>query len=169
MFRRNVQLLGDESKLSFYSGCSDTMASNCARGSCAAAVQIVAESLDEASMFSLALGVSTPHGIFYFDVCAWLFLSYEMYTSHLLTVSLIDQQTDLILFVVLSEVLDALLIEWRNFLVGLTDDGNRLKTGRIQYVFMRLAEESMLVSFIVLVWSPSVRFIDAASLFATSQ
>lgn len=54
-----VQLVLDENKLSFYSGCSDIRASNWDRVTSVSALQIVAQALTKTNGSSLFLGVST--------------------------------------------------------------------------------------------------------------
>ena len=147
MAARIVQLVRDESGLSFYSGCSDIMASNYARVACAAALEIVAEALNKTGGFSLALDVSTLHGMSYLDVRVRFFLNCEMYNFHVLAIPLFDRHTGLIMFEALAKFFDALFPEWRNFLVGVSSDGDRSMTGRIQGVLTRLAKESLLELF----------------------
>lgn len=79
-----VHLVCDESRLSFYSGFSNVMASDYALVACAATLQVTAEALSMMSTFSLAMDVCALHGVSYIDVHVWFFFNSKMYTFHVL-------------------------------------------------------------------------------------
>lgn len=144
MAARIVQLVCDESGLSFYGGCSFIIASNYARAACAASLQIIVEALNETSGFSIALDCSTLHVMSYLNVRFWFFLNDEMYNFHVSAVSQFDLPTGQIMFEVLVKFLDALYPEWRKFLAAVSSDGDRSMTRRIQGVLTRLSVEALL-------------------------
>lgn len=123
------------------------MASNYAQLACASALQIVADALNNTGGVSLALDVNTPHGISYLDVRFRFFLNCEMYNFHVLAIPLFDRHSGLPIIEALAKFFDVLFPKWRNFLVGVSSDGNCSMTRWIQGVMTRIAAKSQLELF----------------------
>ncbi|KAH6578257.1 hypothetical protein BASA61_003987 [Batrachochytrium salamandrivorans] len=138
MASKMVQLVRDESGLSFYSGCSELIASNYMRVMCAVSLQILSEALYKVSGFSLALDSSTIHGMSYLDIRIRLTIKMVVYNYHLLAIPLFEQHTGENMFEVLVKFMDALYSPWREILISSSTDGARSMTGRIQGLATRI-------------------------------
>ena len=133
-----VQLVRDESGLSFYSGCSELLTSNYVRVACAVSLQILHELLQSVAGYSLALDSSTLHGMSYLDVRLRLTIKMNVYNFHLLAIPLFESHTGENMFSVVVKFMDALYPGWRDILVSSSTDGARSMTGRIQGLATRI-------------------------------
>lgn len=139
-----VQLLCVERRLRFFGECSDIMASNYAAVACFVSLLIIAEALNETCGLSIALDCSMLHETSYLDVRFRFFLNDETKTFHVLAVHLFNWHTGQIMLAMLVKFLNPLYAEWQKLLVGITIGGDRLMTGRIQRVLMRLSVGELL-------------------------
>lgn len=143
MTARIVQLVCDESKLSYFGGCRDIKASSYAQAASGASFQTLPEALNMTCRFTIALNCSTLHEMSYLDARLRFFLNAEMYNSHVLALPLFQQHTDQIMIEVLVTLSDAPYLEWRKRLVDVSSDGDRAMTGRTQDVLRRLSVEAL--------------------------
>jgi hypothetical protein len=135
---RMVQLVRDESGLSLYGGCTDLMASNYTRVACAVCLQIISDVLGEVKGYSIALDCSTLHGMSYIDIRIRFTLHGVLNNFHLLALPLFGRHTGELMFEALVRFMDALYLPWRETLVGISTDGDRSMTGRVQGLVTRV-------------------------------
>lgn len=130
MAARIVQLVRDETGMSVYSSCSDTLASSYCRIICASALQRLSVLLQKCTGFSLALDSSTLHGLSYLDVRVRILIGGRMQNFHSLALPLYDAHTGGLMCSVLAKLLSAVCERWRISLVGVSTDGKAKMTGR---------------------------------------
>jgi hypothetical protein len=140
MDSRMVQLVRNEIGLGIYGGCSELIASNNTRVSCAIALQILFEALEQVSGFLIALDSSTLHGMSYLDVRIRFSFHDVMYNFHLLDLPLFDRHSGENMFDVLVQFSNALFPQWCDILVGSSTDGARSMTGRLRGLSTRLGQ-----------------------------
>jgi hypothetical protein len=135
-----VQLVRDESGLSVYGGCNDWMASNYTHVACAACLQIISDVLGKVNGYSIALDCSTLHGMSYLDIRTRFTINGVLYNFQSLALPLFARHTGELMFEAFVKFMDALYPQRREALVGMSTDGDRSMTGRIQGLVTPVSE-----------------------------
>lgn len=104
-------------------------------------------SIEKGKWFSLSFEVITIHGMFYLNVCVWCFFDYKMYSFHLMTISLFDHYTSLIMFEPLANFRHAVFSKRSSFLVAVLNDGDWSIIESIQDFLTELLSDSNLELF----------------------
>jgi hypothetical protein len=116
MAARMVQLVRDESGLAIKSGCSELVASNYTRVTCAEALLTFADTFSRVSVFLLPvlplLSMVCPIWTCRFTIKSTVF------NFHVLAIPLYNHHTGEHMFDVLVQFLDAVYSQWRDILVG---------------------------------------------------
>lgn len=140
-----------ESGIAHFGGCSDVVASNYTRIVCAVALQYLSEILSDTWAFSLALDSSTHQGLSYLDVRVRVCFRRGLHNFHLLAIPLFERHTGENMYNVLERFLEALLGDsWRHACIGVSSDGARSMTGRVNGLVTRI--ERTCVGGLVRVW-----------------
>lgn len=129
---RILQMTKDRTGLASMGSCSDVKAATYARFACALNLQKLSEILGLVWAFSVAMDMSTHMGTSYLDIRVRFHLFGTIRNFHLLAIPLFERHTGLAMFEAAAKCLDVLCSEWRDLIIGISTDGERKMTGRIQ-------------------------------------
>jgi hypothetical protein len=135
---RIVQLGPDESDLSFYGGCNDLMASDYTRVACAACLLILSDDFGKFAWIFNRIRLHCTACLI--SIYALALLSMEFVQFHLLALPLCARHTSELMLEAILIFMDALYPQWRETLVGMSTDGDRSMTGRIQGLVARVSK-----------------------------
>ena len=137
---RMVQMFKEHCGISVYGGCNDTIASDYARVACAHFLQIISDALHSSKVwtFTVSLDSSTHQSHSYLDVRAHFMVDNAIYNVHLLAIPLFQGQTSENMFATTCKFLDAMYPLWKENLIEVSSDGDRLMTGRTQGLLRRI-------------------------------
>ena len=140
MGSRMLQMFKEHCGISVYGGCNDTIASNYYRVACAHSLQIIPDALHRSKVwtFSIALNLSTHRSQSYLNVRARFMVENTIYNVHLLAIPLFQSHTGENMFATTCKLLDALYPLWKEALIAVSSNGDRLMAGRTQGLLTRI-------------------------------
>ena len=105
-------------------------------------LQILSDILSSVWGFSIALDSSTHQGKGYLDTRVRFYLRGKLHNFHVLAIPLFERHTAENMFRVAVKCFDVLCPTWRQRLIGVSTDGDRTMTGRIQGIATRFERET---------------------------
>jgi hypothetical protein len=142
-FRQTAKVIDQthrHTKIAKLAGLSDYMVDQFVRVLVGASIQKIADVMARSDVwaFSIAFDGSTHRGTSFFDVRVRIGVNCLLYNLHLVALPMFDRHTADNQVAMLVTLLDAVLPEWRDKLLGVSTDGERTNTGHINGVVTQL-------------------------------
>ncbi|EEY65122.1 uncharacterized protein PITG_16316 [Phytophthora infestans T30-4] len=126
---RMVQCTKEETKMTFYGGCSDNRVAGYVRAVIASNLQKIALMMRSSWAYAIATDATAHQGTSYLDIRVRLWQNRSLHDFHLLTVPALNQHPAPSIMKTLEKFLDVMDDKWRGKLLGTTTNGGA-NTGR---------------------------------------
>ena len=138
MASRIVTMTKERTGLASIGSCSEGVVAKYARFVCALTMQQLRDILAKSWTFSVAMDMSTHMSTSYLDIRIRLHWEDDILNFRLLAIPMFERHTGEAMFRVASMAFDVLCSDWRDILIGVSTDGERKMTGKIQGMYARL-------------------------------